>query len=481
MTKQFLDKFNDLGGIYVSWKNNHELEDALQGKTDIDIFIPKKHKEKFIQFYAVEGWLKLINPIADYPEIIHLYGLNKSMQVFHIHVYFEIITGESWLKEYMLPLGDFLIENRIRDCKSEIFILNEKAQSFIFALRHYIKGYSLFSRLLYKKELNSYCKEWEIISSFYESGCYEKLIDLTPFNKKSGLLENKLTLPNKHTAAVVRNHLSPYLRYKQSSLFFRRFDSLCKRFFNKAFLKRKKVFPKNGYILVLSGPDGVGKSTMVNEILSIYNQFITVKITKLGKPQGGVLELIRKVIKRKKSIKKVENGKCIKISSKKDTSLLDAVLAIALGWMRLRAAKNAAKNAKKGFLVISDRWPTLQFGFMDGPKIVRTKNNLILRLCERIENFFYTQIPNADLCIVLTIPTDIAIERNRNRVKEGKETDEEILDRHSKNINHKPISKSIIYFDNNGSLEKKRIELIKLIQEQLIIYERDNKLQKGST
>src|SRR5690554_1318853 len=113
MIDLFVLNFEKSGGKYVSWKNNHEIDLVLSGGSDLDIFIPLRYKSLFFELAKKESWIQVKNPVADYPEIYHFYAINENLNVFHLHVYFKVITGESWLKEYEFPLDDFFIENRV--------------------------------------------------------------------------------------------------------------------------------------------------------------------------------------------------------------------------------------------------------------------------------------------------------------------------------------------------------------------------------
>src|SRR5699024_200495 len=139
--------FNNSGKEYVSWKNNHEIDLVLSGQSDLDIYVPLKYKTQFIELAHKNSWIIVKNPVADYPNIYHFYHIDKELNNFHLHVYFEIITGESWLKEYNFPIGEFLLNNK-EEHSSGIYILNKSAQAFLFGLRHFIKNQSNFSRIL---------------------------------------------------------------------------------------------------------------------------------------------------------------------------------------------------------------------------------------------------------------------------------------------------------------------------------------------
>lgn len=463
MIVQFLSGFENAGGKYVSWKNNHEIDKVLAGDSDLDIFIPSEYKNQFFDLAKRENWIPIKNPVADYYGICHFYTIDENLNIFHLHAYFKVITGESWLKEYEFPLDDFLLENRVLH-SSGIYILNEKAQSYLFALRHFIKGSSFFSRLLYKKEMSSYKEEWELCKSGFDPKAQIDFIDFTEYINESGLI-GEFNLPNVSGAKSVREKLIFFLRYPESKLTLLRLQSFKTRLLNKLFYRQKKVLPDKGFILVFSGADGVGKSTMSETIGNTYKSFLTVRNVQLGRPQSSWVETIRKVVnKQEKEV--MPSSLNLKRKDKKVT-LKKAISAVYLAYLRYRAAKRVQKFKEKSYLIISDRWPTLEYYKMDGPKLEVKELKGVYKKLAAIEKKYYDKLPFADLCIILTVPVEVAIQRNRDRVKEEKETDEEIRARHLQNTNHNPKSNEIVRFDNNGSLHEKRYELIKLIQSRL--------------
>lgn len=462
MIFSFLSSFTNEGGKYVSWKNNHELHLVLNGESDLDIFIPIAYKSLFFELAQKQGWISVENPVASFPEIYHFYNIDKQLRVYHLHVYFKVITGESWLKEYEFPLDDFLIENSVLHSLG-IYILNEKAQSFLFAIRHFIKGSSFFSRLLYKKELSSYEQEWNLCKSGFDPKAQPNFLDFSSFVNNSGL-QKSFKLPKATQAKQVRAILKPYLRHSESLLPIMRFKSLMTRVLNKFFYKRKKVLAGRGFILVFSGADGVGKSTMSESIGKTYKSFLTVKNVQLGRPQSFLVEFVRKLLNKqvKHTVSSVGKG----VSNKK-VSLKKALSAVYLAYLRYATAIKAAKFRDKKYLIISDRWPTLEYFKMDGPKLEEHGLSGIYKWLGRIEKYYYEKLAIADLSIILTVPVEVAVQRNRDRIKKDKETDEEIKERHLQNANHNPKSIEIIRFDNNGDLVEKRYELIQLIQARL--------------
>jgi thymidylate kinase len=446
---EFLKLLDSSNFSYVSWKNNHELDSALTGKSDLDILIFDKTFHEFNAIAYEHGWIEMENPVAKFDSIFHFYKVNQDTTISHLHVYFEVVTGDGWLKEYNLPLKEFLFLNRESDYRRGVYVLNSKAQAYIFLIRHLIKSGSFFSRLIYRMELDSYKEEWSrcnlAVDELYGIGP----IPIDDWIKDSGLLKF-FQQPKYFVALRYRQFLHQYLRYKRYSLIFRRLISLFRRSYNKLISKNKKKFINGGIVIAISGADGAGKSSMIAGLHSLYSSFLDCKMFALGKPQGKLLEYVRFFIRRGDKFEPTHLN-----SYQKQSSIKDAILACALAILRLRKASAALRKARKGNMVLVDRWPTNDFGKMDGPKIVGlgTGSRLINSLA-MFEKTIYERIPPADICFYLEVDIDEARKRNFERVKDGKETDEMIIMRHQNNQETIPITNRLIRFTNNGSYKK---------------------------
>ena len=445
---EFLNVLERSNVSYVSWKNNHELNFALTGGCDLDILIFNTSVCDFNIIAHQNGWIEMENPVAKFNSIYHYFKVNKDSTISHLHVYFELITGDGWIKEYNFPLKDFLFTNRESDKKSGVFILNRNAQAYIFFIRHLIKSGSLFSRYIYKRELDSYREEWSKCGVSADDLHGIGPISIDDYIKDSGL-NQKFQQPKYMVAFYFRQYLRQYLRYKTLTLMFRRNISFFRRLFNKLISRNKKKFIGGGIVVAISGSDGAGKSSMIVGLKDLYSSFLDCKIYALGKPQGKLLELARSFIRRDRIESKHSD------TLKKQSSLKDAVLACILAFLRLRKASIAVRKAREGNMVLVDRWPTNSHGKMDGPKIInyKTRNSLVSFLAS-VEQSIYEKIPEADLCFYLEVDIDDALKRNHERVKDGKESDEEIVMRHQNNQQTIPICNKLIKFSNTGTYKE---------------------------
>ena len=450
---------------YVSWKNNHELQYSLSGESDIDIYIPHEYRSLFLNLAAQQGWLCVENPVARYPWITHLYTYDDTMKWFHIHVYFKVITGESWLKEYQLPLERLLIDNRTRSEIDGVWVLNSQAQAYLFAIRHLLKGGSISSRLLYRKEILSYRNEWLSSDTNLNSIHNYGPIKLNTYIPGSGLTSTEISMPGLFTALRLRLSAMPFLRISLWSLPVRRINSLFQRILNRFLFRRKKIIPTGGLVIAISGVDGAGKSTMINEAHKFFSGFLTVKRYNLGRPQGRILEAVRKGFNRKQQL----HEDSFTQAKNSITSLKKSISVTVLALLRLRNARKAVSDARRGYLVLVDRWPTNELNKMDGPSIVTGPGSgKLQRFCASVEHWAYSRMPLVDVCFFLKLPLEVALERNRLRVKEGKETDEEIMARFNQNQQNSPLACKIVTFDNGGELSVKLNELLTMMWNEVV-------------
>lgn len=247
-----------------------------------------------------------------------------------------------------------------------------------------------------------------------------------------------------------------------------RIQSLTLRSFNKLIYKRKKIFPESGLILAISGVDGAGKSTMLDEIDRVFSRFLTIRRFALGRPQGSIMEAMRRFLRRGRSGRELLSPEKETSAGTSPPSILSSVSAPVLALLRLRMARKAMKCALEGHLALVDRWPTDSTGMMDGPRLnLDASNSRFTGLCAFIERWAYSRMPRADICFFLEAPESILVARNQNRLKVGKETDEEIMARAQHNQQFKPLALKVVHFDNNGPLEQKRKELLLRIWEEM--------------
>ena len=140
--------------------------------------------------------------------------------------------------------------------------------------------------------------------------------------------------------------------------------------------------------------------------------------------------------------------------SENNISILYALRSVVLAYDRMVASKKVQKFRNKGYLVVCDRYPGLNEGKMDSPRIVmdNTKGPLYQYLY-KVEQKFYRSIKPVDILFNLQAPLEVAIERNDMRDKLGKESTEELRERFSINSGVSFLSDKTIDIDATKSIK----------------------------
>ena len=106
-----------------------------------------------------------------------------------------------------------------------------------------------------------------------------------------------------------------------------------------------------------------------------------------------------------------------------------------LAYDRYSLIKKTWNRVSNGEIVICDRYKSEEFGVMDSRRLNPEDYKGIKRKLAFIENNFYNKMPQPDLLFYLTVPVDVAVQRNEERIKDGKESEEFLRIRHNENQN----------------------------------------------
>lgn len=471
MIISLLKTLEEQGVAYVSWKNNHLIEGSLSGKRDLDIYVPYTSKRKFLSIASKNKWISADNKFTRYPWVTHMYSFQPDGKHYHLHIYYKIVTGESRLKEYELHWGKYLLDNKIKDTNG-VWILNKKAQSFIFIVRHLLKCGTYLSRNLYKKEIKSYKDEFNMLGGKIPFDD-EAPLDIEPFIGDSGISNDGFGLPTIKNARRFKKTMSEHRRVRAPTIILQAKDFYY-RVINKFLIRaNKKILTEGGLIVSITGIDGSGKTTMLNHLENDMKQFLTVKKIHMGRPLPKILvnfvSFIRVFLV--KNNKKKNVSPASKSSKIKNKEIMKSILSLLVAHYRFKNAKKCLDYSSKGYLVITDRWPTKTSEKMDGPRIIcNDDSSAIVKLLSRLEKSIYKIMPETDICFIFTVSLETALVRNSGR--EEVEDESELIKRFKNNSNPNPISFKKIHFNNEGELEKQLAKFRKLYWEEIIATQR---------
>jgi len=324
-------------------------------------------------------------------------------KLLHLHLYTKLFSGSSWIKQYDF---EYYIPELIKTSKeNDLAIPSDKIIFQIEKIRFKIKHSTFLDRILLNRSDNKTAKEIETIS---------------------GGLDMNIQTVDFSNLKLRYSTLKKYLFY---------FYAFMKRVFG-FFYGHKPL--KGGSIIVVHGSDGSGKSSTINMLSEYYNNIIKVKKFTTGNLRNSL------GIKNKSKKKKFKKTK-----------------AILIAVIRLFITKKAKFYSFFGFIVFMDRWPTNKLHTFDGPRLDN------LGFLGKVELIIYNLIPRPNLAIGLDPGVENLILRNSLRIKDDKETSEEIAERYelwklyianaAKEIKYKNINSIELDFNKINSIILKEI------------------------
>lgn len=96
---------------YCHWKSNIRLEQTLAGTQDIDLLVDRRDAQVFHAILVKIGF-KFAESHAGvgHPGVFHALALDESTaELVDLHAHYQIVSGDSLVKNYRLPIEDLLL------------------------------------------------------------------------------------------------------------------------------------------------------------------------------------------------------------------------------------------------------------------------------------------------------------------------------------------------------------------------------------
>lgn len=447
--RTLIEELDSEGVTYCHWKSNLSLAAGLWGQTDLDLLV---HREAAAAFRAVLSRLDFRQANTEegesFPAMEHYFGLDEESGVLvHVHAYYRIITGESLAKNYRLPIEDMLFENR--RVENGIEVPAKSAELVIFTIRMMLKHTSLVELLLLARDWSKVKQEaaWlmeggspdnslRLVKKWLPSVSPALFSRCVVALRKPKPLLHRIVLGN-----LLRYQLRMYARHstiKSSMTGFRKFTSMSIR--RLTHTKKGMVLRSGGAVIAFVGPEATGKSTLLAEIRKWLGEYFVAEQIHAGKPRSTLLTVVPNLLLpllrsllptyRSSHVEVQFAAEEISEKSQKAYPFIFGIRSVLLAYDRRVLLTRAFGRAANGTIVLCDRYPSTVSGATDSPQlsqfhVARDRSPVRYRLAQA-EKDLYEEIPAPDLVISLTVPLEVAINRNRTR---GKEEPEEFVRR----------------------------------------------------
>jgi thymidylate kinase len=190
--------------------------------------------------------------------------------------------------------------------------------------------------------------------------------------------------------------------------------------------RAKKIALCGGSSIAITGADGSGKSTL-SAALAEFGAGKGIVTFHYGLPSLTVIDRLKNRLLLRRALDSSSKEKKKSLASEKaNESLFRKIYHVDLAYRRWRTAAVAKLLTHWGYVVVFDRYLNVNGG-IDGPDLKSISGFL-----QGAEKFFYRNTHPVDLVIRLDYSTDVLVKRNRERNKEFKESDSEIIQRANK-------------------------------------------------
>lgn len=448
-----LDIFKEINNKkikYVVWKNLDLLEDFFLGNENIDIYVKYSDKEKFITLLKSRKWIEVVSNTNNLKEIKHFLFFSYD-RVYHIHVYFRLLTGNSVSKNYDLTnLCDFF-ENKIFNEKFGLWVMDYKLQMLLFKIRLASKNSTILDKYIVKRDLNSFKNEYTLLNQSVDN------------TKHSNIKINKILKKNiiHQTFSFLKQDQKDILHqvknFKRKGLIKTKFEEL--KFLTKVLFKKifnlKKFKLKKQMIILITGPDSSGKTTIVKNMQEILNNYLKTNIFYIGKPYPKFI--INFFINNRYFVKKKN-----RINKKEKNIFIKSLRDLNLSFLRYLYSLKIFHFNKRYSVLILDRYVSENIGNINGPRI-EVENHRLLKIISLAEKYFYKKIKPVSFEYRLETNLDICIERNNKRFKEVVKDKNEIKSRYNLFKNSFFKTNKTYFIKNNENKDYAINDIFKLV------------------
>lgn len=421
------------GVRYCHWKSNIRLEATLAAAEDIDLLVERRDAGLF-HAALLENGFKLTQSRSGiaHPGVFHAFGLDEaSAELLHVHAYFQIVSGDSLVKSYRLPIERSILQQT--RYLHGVRIPTPEAELVIFALRIALKHTGLIEILLANRHYRRVSRELGWLREAANAERAEALctawfpsIDPPLFRQLLDAIEVERAVARRvvvgwRVARRLRGlrRLNPMVG--AASRLWRVLSLLVMRFRRR----RELVLQTGGMIVALVGPKATGKSTISHVLATRLGLHLDVVRIHAGKPPATALTLLPRLLvpAARFLFSKERSGEYEKPERRREQrySLLYILRMTLLAHDRRKLLSRALRAATAGSIVISDRYPMESVGAIDSScfdeAAVAKCSSPLKRWLMNEERALYKGLPKPGLRLCLEAPIETTIERDARRLK----------------------------------------------------------------
>lgn len=419
---------------YCHWKSNMRLADALSGDDDIDVLVDRRDACAFHALLAETGFkLAVSRARIGHPGVFHAFALDPdSARLIHLHAYSQVVTGDSLVKAYRLPIEHELLEDT--RLMHGVRVPQAEAELVLFAVRNALKHTSLAEIAMVSRHYAGVVAELDWLRGQCDVDRAAKLcaswfpaIDERLFHALLAAIGTERAVARRIRLGFrVAHALKGLRRFGRAAAFLDRARRIAALGLSRFTGRRDLALATGGAVIALVGPKAVGKTTLGTALQTRLGEHLDVRRIHAGKPPATpatwllhlAIPLGRRLFPRERpgEYEKPERRE-------KSPSRLYVLRMAMLAHDRRHLLRKAMRAATAGTIVICDRYPSLTVGSMDSVQFSKAQQaraaSALKRGLMRLEEKFCLDLPPPGLVVRLQAPLGTSLARDRERGKEG--------------------------------------------------------------
>ncbi len=411
---------------YCHWKSNMRLNEALNGRTDLDLLVNPQDAPLFRQILREHQVKPLLAAPGKYYSGIenHLGYDTASGKLFHLHVHYQLVLGEQYVKNYHLPIEEQIFTSV---CLPQgVLVPSPAVELVILCLRALLKYRDrdvvkdVFS--IRSPGLPAHIRQE--IEWLWQRTTPEQIVEAA---QQLNIVSEEIIFAFLQTVQAetrdgwqlfwlrsqVRRRLRPYQRHSRLRASLIYFRELWRQ--RPSSPRRKMTLCTGGRTLALIGADGAGKSTMCQRITDWLSWKLDVRLYYLGSKQPSRRsELVYLLFRAARRGQRTVAGWLGSDSwlARWLVQLRQIVRYshhLSIGRDRLHRYRESRAKAETA-VVIYDRYPLA--ALLDGPKIYLNGHaNRVGRVFATAEQGIYRQISPPRHYLLLNVSPEVSLQR----------------------------------------------------------------------
>jgi thymidylate kinase len=432
----------DAAGVrHCHWKSNEHLLAGLAGETDLDLLVDPERSADVDAVLLALGFRRFQSPPRlTFPGVFDWLGFDDDTgRLVHVHLHHRLLTGRRFVKEQGLPWVGAVLDARVRDPATGVYVTHPALELVVLLVRAAFKtrGDTLPAGLvrefdwLYARVDFRDVEVWahQILSPADAGFALDLLL-----TRRHGERDALRALHRRVWAALADHRLvsggaaatrGPLRAAEQTA-------ARVTRKVTGAGRVGKRLVP-TGRLVAVIGCDGAGKSTVAAELARWLAWKIDARTVYLGVGEGRVGLKVRALRRLARAAEKQPTEppgppRPSPSSAPRPGTMPtrlpfpqllrdvgSGLLNNAMADERMAKLREAQAFRAAGGILLTDRFPQTQFpGIYDGPRTTRSDHESVVRraFAAREARLYETMADLApDLVIKLHVPVEIAVAR----------------------------------------------------------------------